>query len=264
MMLFVQEKASTDEYLLAIAFDYAIGARHNASAYTLLPTQGRPGLTRKFINTYLMKDGTAFTDRPGWQEMQFIEETAGRDPRLAQSIRTPATRASASRTCCRPISASRSPATSREVRAGSHLLQRQQRPHRLVGLRPARLPSGRGAAHLRRGAGRTGHADADDLDISVNKLRDRVGMPHLDLAKANANPDWYLASNDYGYPNVAGANKGVILEIRRERAIELLQEGTRLEDLCRWKAAPASTRPSRACTSLARASTTSRATARPI
>lgn len=89
MMLFVQEKASTDEYLLAIAFDYAIGARHNASAYTLLPTQGRPGLTRKFINTYLMKDGTAFTDRPGWQEMQFIEETAGRDPRLAQSIRTP-------------------------------------------------------------------------------------------------------------------------------------------------------------------------------
>ncbi len=63
-------------------------------------------------------------------------------------------------------------------------------------------------------------------------------MPHLDLTKANANPDWYLASADYGYPNVAGANKGVILEIRRERAIELLQEGTRLEDLCRWKAGP--------------------------
>ena len=36
-----------------------------------------------------MDNGTAFTDKPGWQEMQFIEETDGRDPRLAQSIRTP-------------------------------------------------------------------------------------------------------------------------------------------------------------------------------
>ena len=89
LTLFAQKDASPEEYILAIKFDYAIGARHNASAYTLLPTQGRPGLTRKFINTYLMDNGTAFTDKPGWQEMQFIEETDGRDPRLAQSIRTP-------------------------------------------------------------------------------------------------------------------------------------------------------------------------------
>ena len=87
LTLFAQKDASPEEYILAIKFDYAIGARHNASAYTLLPTQGRPGLTRKFINTYLMDNGTAFTDKPGWQEMQFIEETDGRDPRLAQSIR---------------------------------------------------------------------------------------------------------------------------------------------------------------------------------
>lgn len=36
-----------------------------------------------------MKDGTAFTNQSGWQEMQFIDETKNRDPRLAQSIRTP-------------------------------------------------------------------------------------------------------------------------------------------------------------------------------
>ncbi len=35
--------------------------------------------------------------------------------------------------------------------------------------------------------------------------------------------------------NVTGANKGVILEIRRERTIELVQEGRRLNDLFRWK-----------------------------
>ena len=54
---------------------------------------------------------------------------------------------------------------------------------------------------------------------------------------ANANPDWYLESKEYGYANVdKGANKGVILEIRRERTIELAQEGyIRWYDLMRWK-----------------------------
>ena len=35
---------------------------------------------------------------------------------------------------------------------------------------------------------------------------------------------------------MTGANKGVILEIRRERAVELIQEGFRLQDPYRWKA----------------------------
>lgn len=60
-------------------------------------------------------------------------------------------------------------------------------------------------------------------------------MPYLMMSAANANPDWYLSSAQYGYPNVSGANKGVILEIRRERAVELNQEGFRFNDLVRWK-----------------------------
>ena len=90
MMLFAQENASTEEYILAIRNSYEAQVYHNATAYTLLPTQGRPGYTRKFINMYLMKNGTAFTDRTdGWQTLPFTEEVKDRDPRLAQSIRTP-------------------------------------------------------------------------------------------------------------------------------------------------------------------------------
>ena len=81
-----------------------------------------------------------------------------------------------------------------------------------------------------------GELTQDDLDKTVNKIRDRVSMPHLDMAEANANPDYYLSSTEYGYPNVGGANKGVILEIRRERAVELSQEGDRWADIRRWKA----------------------------
>ena len=75
-----------------------------------------------------------------------------------------------------------------------------------------------------------------DLDISIRPIRERVGMPSINLEQANANPDPFLENAETGYPNVdKGANKGVILEIRRERTIELVMEGFRYYDLMRWK-----------------------------
>lgn len=75
----------------------------------------------------------------------------------------------------------------------------------------------------------------DDLDRSVNLIQGRSGMPDMRLSAANANPDPYLMSEYTGYPNVTGSNKGIILEIRRERTVELMQEGFRWNDLLRWK-----------------------------
>ena len=61
-------------------------------------------------------------------------------------------------------------------------------------------------------------------------------MPHMNMADANAHPDPFLTNAEWGgYQNVTGANKGVILEIRRERAVELAQEGFRYYDIIRWK-----------------------------
>ena len=69
--------------------------------------------------------------------------------------------------------------------------------------------------------------------MSVNKIRDRVGMPKLDLTTANSSIDPFLEGC---YPNVTtGTNKGVILEIRRERTVELVNEGYRQWDMLRWK-----------------------------
>ena len=62
-----------------------------------------------------------------------------------------------------------------------------------------------------------------DLDISINKLRDRVGMPHLNL-----NPPMDPRYADDGV-------SPLIAEIRRERRIELAVEGFRYDDLRRWK-----------------------------
>lgn len=62
-----------------------------------------------------------------------------------------------------------------------------------------------------------------DLDISINKLRDRVGMPHLDL-----NPPMDPRYADDGV-------SPLLAEIRRERRIELAVEGFRYDDLRRWR-----------------------------
>ncbi|MEN8157195.1 MAG: RagB/SusD family nutrient uptake outer membrane protein [Bacteroidota bacterium] len=65
-----------------------------------------------------------------------------------------------------------------------------------------------------------------DVDMTIKPLRDRVGMPNLDLANIEADPNWLFPDlPDY------------INEIRRERRVELVGEGHRWHDLARWAAA---------------------------
>ena len=65
-----------------------------------------------------------------------------------------------------------------------------------------------------------------DIDKSVNLLRDRIGMIHLDLSDISVDPNW-------NFPDLSP----IINEIRRERRIELSFEGIRGDDLFRWAAA---------------------------
>jgi len=63
-----------------------------------------------------------------------------------------------------------------------------------------------------------------DLDLSINKLRDRVGMVHMDLGNIPVDPRY---TSDGVSPLIA--------EIRRERRVELFGEGFRYDDIRRWK-----------------------------
>ena len=45
--------------------------------------------SQEFINTYLNRDGTRFTDLPGYQTKTFVQNCANRDCRLAQQMLTP-------------------------------------------------------------------------------------------------------------------------------------------------------------------------------
>src|SRR5690606_24004754 len=65
-----------------------------------------------------------------------------------------------------------------------------------------------------------------DIDGSIKKLRDRVGMPNLVLDNIAVDPAW-------AFPDLSPA----INEIRRERRVELATEGLRAADIKRWAAA---------------------------
>lgn len=66
-----------------------------------------------------------------------------------------------------------------------------------------------------------------DLDRTINVLRDRVGMPHLELSVGFTDPNWPA----WGY-----SLSSLLQEIRRERRVELAGEGFRWDDIARWNA----------------------------
>ena len=61
---------------------------HDANWWWTSGTYGaKASFIRSFINTYLMLDGTPFTNTTNWETMLFKDEVKGRDGRLQQSIR---------------------------------------------------------------------------------------------------------------------------------------------------------------------------------
>ena len=186
------------------------------------------GFTRRFMNHYLMADGTRFTDKQGYETMFYTDEVKNRDPRLQQTV-----------LCPNYIQKGETTVTANDLTAYCGY-----RPIKFVGTKDhdgaakstSDWPLMRAAEvylNYAEAKAELGTLKQEDLDISINKIRERAKMPDLNLTDANSNPDPYLAAC---YPNVEqGTNKGVILEIRRERTIELVMEGLRQWDLFRWK-----------------------------
>lgn len=226
--LFSSLSVIPEEIILARQYSANLQIFHNVNYHTTAPSFGKPGLEKSLVNSYLMKDGSRFTDRPGYDKMQFFEEMQNRDPRLGQTVRAPGYKRIDGNTVLPPSYAG--------TVTGYQLTKFVTAPaNDALGKSPNPLPVFRYAEVLLNYAeakAELGTITQADLDQSVKLLRDRVGMPAMDLAAANAAPDSYLAGQ---YTQVSGANKGIILEIRRERRIELVMEGFMWNDLMRWK-----------------------------
>ena len=226
--LFASLTVIPEEVILCREYSAALQIFHNVNYYTTAPSFGKPGLEKSLVNSYLMNDGTRFTDIAGYDTMQFYSEVQNRDPRLSQTIRTPGYMRLDGNTVLPP-------SYSGTVTGYQMIKFVTGAANDAEGKSPNPLPVFRYAEVLLNYAeakAELGTITQSDIDESIKLLRDRVGMPDMNLAAANANPDPYLAAQ---YTHVGGANTGILLEIRRERRIELVMEGFEWNDLMRWK-----------------------------
>jgi hypothetical protein len=229
--LFSSMNAIEEEVILARDYDRSQNVMHEANANTLSPTYGRPGMNKKIVNSYLMTNGDRFTDQPGYETMQYYDEMQNRDPRLTQTVVGPGyMRINSDKVESPNFSSSTTgyQITKWVTDASGDGYLGSSNDYILFRAAEVYLNYAEAKAEL-------GTLTQEDLKISIKKIRDRVGMPNIDMLAANANPDPYLCAPETGYRNVTGPNKGVILEIRRERTIELCLEGHRYYDIIRWK-----------------------------
>ena len=242
--LFRQPDADQNEYILAIRMEQAIGCVHDATGYVTMNTGGNPGFSKKFIDSFLMKDGTRYTDQPDWETKLFVDEVADRDPRLGMIIRLPQNvRANSKKTIYGPEISK----TSTGFQLEKFVMDPQYETAERKNMSFNDIPVFRlGEAYLMFAEAKAelNILTQEDVDNSINKLRDRVGMPHLVLAGLTVDP--FLTSETYGYQNLAKlnpANLAQILEVRRERTIEMALEGRRWSDIVRWKEGATWTEP---------------------
>lgn len=224
--VFTSNDPITDEVLMAVCSSLTLGITHDANWKWTSATYGsRANIIRQYINLFLQLDGAPYTSRAGWQTETFYEECQNRDARLSQIIRIPG-----------------------YMREGKIALPDYGGYARL-GYQPLKfcvdatdgdtqsknvnaLPLFRYAEVLLNFAeakAELGTLTNEEWAKTIGALRSRAGITG-GLNTKPTNVDSYLQSTYF--PTISDP---VILEIRRERSIELVLEGFRYDDLMRWK-----------------------------
>lgn len=195
-------------------------------------TRWNGGASKSLVEDYLCTDGLPVTLSPLYKGDATYEDIfENRDPRLRQTILHPADQAyynydgSLQYTYPRPQGMVGGTTT----HSGYHIIKGYDPVERFVAWDACVTP----AITLRFGEALLNYAEAKaelgtitqaDLDMSINKLRDRVAMPHMDMDNIPVDPKY-----------IDDGVSPLIVEIRRERRIELFMEGFRYDDLRRWK-----------------------------
>lgn len=227
--LFISTAPVTSEDILIDVTDPNLAEFSDANWYWTSSTYGnRLSFDRTFVNTYLNIDGTPFTSIAGHDTMTFSQETQNRDHRLQQTIRTPGyTRINGGSVVPGPPAFSY---TYTGYMPLKYSLDDQQYDQGTVSTNS--VPVMRYAEILLNYAEakeELGTLTDEDWSNTIGALRARAGITG-GLTTKPTTVDPYLQANYF--PDISDA---VLLEIRRERSIELAWEGFRFYDLMRWK-----------------------------
>ena len=218
-----------DEVILGRRYSLTLNQMHNVNYYLTSRTQRDIGLTKDLVDSYLQLNGMPFTSKTGYATMGFYDEMQSRDRRLAQTIRSLGYQRIGGTATLLPDFA----ATMTGYQLCKFLSDETQDGDGASYQDVAFIRYAEVLLNYAEAKAELGIITQDDIDRTIRLIRSRVSMPNLDMTSANQSPDAVLAAL---YPNVSGSCQGIILEIRRERRIELVMEGFRWDDLVRWKA----------------------------
>ena len=186
---------------------------------------------KDLLQDYLMKDGTYYSSQAGYNTFSFLKEFENRDPRLSQTYAAPGFNLVNTRTYSQGGGIYVQQLAKNFT--GYHQVKGFVNDISTSAMQTVDAPILRYAEILlvyAEAKAELGELTQGDLDISINLLRDRVGMARMPLNPV-ADPVQIAR-----YPNLAGPQVNALLEIRRERRIELALEGYRFDDLMRWNA----------------------------
>lgn len=227
--VFTSASPVANEVILASVMDLTLNELNDANWYWTSGTYGdKASFTRTFINTYLNIDGMPFTSTPGWETMLFKDEVKNRDLRLKQTIRS---------------------GDYKRISNGVQIPAPPLFSYTYTGYQPIKwtlddmyydtrdlninsIPLIRYAEVLLNYAeakAELGTLTDEDWAATVGVLRARGGITG-GLTSKPTTIDPYLQS--VYFPNITDPS---ILEIRRERGVELSLEGLRFKDILRWK-----------------------------
>lgn len=229
--LFLQKSPNATEVILAVTLDADLQVFSSRNRRMISPTYGdRPSLTRRFINTYLNADGTPFTNSNEYKTTPFAEEVKNRDGRLHQTIRLGNYHRTENGV---PIIA---PPNLDQAYTGYQIIKgsyderfpyddesRNENAHIIFRYAEVLLNKAEALAEL-------GTMTDAQWASTVGLLRARAGITGTTLSQKPVVADPYMVefyNNKFTDP--------VLLEVLRERAVEMITEGLRPDDLVRWR-----------------------------
>ena len=225
---FILENAETDETILSRRYSVESSIRHNIQFGF---KNARRSASERFVNHYLMTDGKPIQSRTDWETLQYDEVFKNRDPRMAQSIQGPGfvevdVDASTGAHVAGKISFDRTFNGYRVIKYIS------DSSHESTGTSTTDYPIMRYSEVLLNYAeakAELGELTDQDVVNTIDIIRARVGMPLMKTVPTEI--DGLMRRY---YPNAKGLQLAAILEIRRERTVELFCEGFRQWDMLRW------------------------------
>lgn len=222
--LFTTEQPFSDEVLLARVYNNSLKLWSNLNQYFTSPTLGfRSSPTKQFVNTYLKLDGSSFTDQPGFDTISFVNEMKNRDLRLQQTMRCNG---------YKRLDGSSAPPDYAYTYTGYQILKytlddknldyKSQNYNSIPIFRYAEV-----LLNYAEAKAELGTFSIQDWNSTIKPIRQRAGIVNTDYP---LKADTYLQTTYF--PKISDA---ALLEIRRERGIELFCEGLRFDDIRRWK-----------------------------